>query len=593
MSSRPRTRAIQRRLLTTSFREFVAHFWPVVEPSRAFVANVATDALIEHLQAVGDGRIKRLAISIAPGSGKSTMLVLFSAWLWLRRPGARSICASHALDLARRDSQRTRRLIESDEYRAIIGTAWTLRSDANRLDHFENTIGGHRISVGVGGALTGLRAGAGGVIAIDDSLQAIDARSKTTRDAVNDWYDQAVSTRLDQGEGAIVIVQQRLHSDDLIGHVLELGGFESLVLASEFDIARRCVTSVWRDPRTTDGELLAPMIHSAAFLAEQKRVLGTAGFAAQYLASPTDSEGGLFVRTNWRFWKPDGTSTSSRRPRGCTDEPAVSRPAFDRVVISLDAAFKDSAHNDAVAFLVCGVRGAERYLIDGRHGRMSFTRTCEVALELASLYPGATFLVEDKANGSAIVDALRRKIPNLVAINPRESKESRAAAVSPAVEAHQVFLPEGDALWIGILVEEAAQFPKGKNDDLVDALTQLLNYIHTPLDPELAERRATFKSNLGWTISDEQYIDAPARREHALANWDRRQRGETPIDYVLTPSTPVIANAIATSTQAEATEDPWKAFCERNAANQREAARTAPWNPLAMESFFDFSGRRR
>ena len=124
MSSRPRTRAIQRRLLTTSFREFVAYFWPVVEPSRGFEPNIATDAIIEHLQAVGDGRIKRLAISIAPGSGKSTLLVLFSAWLWLRRPGARSIHASHALDLARRDSQRTRRLIESDEYRAVVNAEW-------------------------------------------------------------------------------------------------------------------------------------------------------------------------------------------------------------------------------------------------------------------------------------------------------------------------------------------------------------------------------------------------------------------------------------------------------------------------------------
>ncbi len=467
-------------ILRDDFESFVAWGWPIVEPHRPYQSNIATEAIIEHLQAVADRKISRLAVSLAPSSGKSTLLVLFGGWLLLRNPGARSIHASHALDLARRDSQRTRRLLEHDAYKTLVGGRWSIRADANRLDHFETTMGGHRISVGVGGALTGLRAGAGGVIAIDDSLNAVDARSKATRDAVNEWFDVAVSTRLDPGEGGIVVVQQRLHSEDLLGHVLELG-FESLVLASEYDSKRRCVTSIWQDPRTEEGQLLAPAIHSATYLAEQKRILGTAGYSCQYLANPTDAEGGLFPREHWRFWKPDGTSTSTRRPGGCTDVTAVALPAKGNVVVSLDAAFKDLSTSDAVCFLVARVVGAERYLIDRRYGRMSFTRTVEVLRELASIYQGATFLCEDKANGSAIIDQCRKVVPKLIAISPKESKEARAAACSPAVEAHQVFLPEG-ASWLGDFVEECAAFPRGRSDDMVDSLTQLLNWCASHVD---------------------------------------------------------------------------------------------------------------
>lgn len=473
--------ALDRELLIRSYDYFRRRFWRYAEPHRAYIPTIASQAIGVHLQAMGDRKLDRVAISTSPGSGKSTELVLFGAWLLLRSPGARSIFAAHAHSLALRDSQRTRRIIESDEYRALVAGRWTLRSDANRMDMFESTAGGHRIAIGVGGALTGLRAGAGGVIAIDDSLNAVDARSKATRETVNDWFDSAVSTRLDAGQGGIVVVQQRLHSQDLIGHCAELGGFEMLVLASEYDSSRRCVTSVWEDPRTEEGQLLAPEIHNAEYLAEQKRVLGTAGYACQYLATPTDEEGGLFPRHHWRFWKPDGVASESvRRPRGCSDAPAVPLPTTGRIVVSLDAAFKDLSTSDAVCFLVARIVNAERYLIDRRYGRMSFTKTSETLKSLATQYSGATFLVEDKANGSAIVDACRKIVPGILAINPKGGKEARAAAVSPAVEAHQVYLPEG-APWLGEFIEECAAFPKGKHDDQVDALSQLLNYAQTRL----------------------------------------------------------------------------------------------------------------
>ena len=469
-------RELEVSLLRDSFADFVRGAWHLIEPARPYTPNIASDAVVEHLQAIADGRLRRLIVSISPGLGKSSLAsVAYPAWRLARDPRYRVICASHAHSLAVTASLKCRRIVESPWFQARFPAR--LRADENRSDYWATTHDGRRLAVGVGGALVGFRASEA---IVDDSLSGADARSKATREATNTWFDESLSTRLDDPDRAsMCVIQQRLHSSDLVGHLLELGGWEALVLPAEYEPTRKCTTSVWTDPRTEPGELLAPELHSAAFLAEQRHTLGTAGFSSMYLQNPTDSEGGLFQREFWRWHKPDGVATGVRRPRGCNELPAVPLPSkFDRTIVSLDAAFKDLASSDAVCFLVLGVLGAERYVIDRRYGRMSFTNTVKTLLELVQLYPRATVLVEDKANGSAIIDVLKRSVPGIIPITPKESKESRAAACSPLVEAGNVLLPEG-ATWIGELVEEAAQFPKGANDDMVDALTQALNYIAT------------------------------------------------------------------------------------------------------------------
>lgn len=370
---------LERSVYRESFDAFVSAAWPLLEPNgRPFVPNIASSAVIEHLQAVADGKITRLAIAVEPGIGKSTIAsIAYPAWMWTRQPAHRFACASHAHDLAVTLSRRTRRLIESQWYTNLFGIV--LRTDQNRADDFENTASGRRLAVGVGGALLGQRAD---TAIVDDSLSAADARSKATRDGTNEWYSNTLTTRLDDPDRAAqIVIQQRLAGMDLIGYLQELGGFEMLTLSAEYEPHRRTVTSIWEDPRTEPGQVLAPEIHSATYLAEQKKMLGTAGYSAMYLQNPTDEEGGMFARHFWRFHKPDGTSGSTKRPRGCSDAPAVTCPrtdginrAFTRIVISLDAAFKDGAQNDAVCFLVVGLLGAERYVIDRRYGRMASRR---------------------------------------------------------------------------------------------------------------------------------------------------------------------------------------------------------------------------
>lgn len=516
---------LEAELCRRSFADFVRTFWPQVEPARPFVPNLASDAVIEHLQAIGEGKLRRLLIALPPGLGKTTIAsVLFPAWRLARDASYRVICASHAHSLAVTASLKTRRLVEHERYRSLFPSV-VLRDDENRSDFWATTRDGRRLAVGVGGALVGFRAGEA---IVDDSLNGADARSKATRDATNEWFDTSLSTRLDDPDrAAMTVIQQRLHSYDLIGHLLEMGGWEALVLPAEFERARRCVTSLWSDPRSEDGELLAPRIHSAEYLAEQKRVLGSSAYACVYGQSPSDDEGGLFLRGSWRFWKPDGVAAdASRRPRGCSDAPAVALPAGGRVVISLDAAFKDLSTSDAVCFLIVRAVGAERYVLERRHGRMSFTTTVNTLRELAARYPGATFLVEDAANGTAVIDQCRRVVPNLVAVQPKESKEARAAACSPAVEAGQVFLPEG-AGWLGDFVEECAAFPRGKHDDQVDALTQLLNYLATS-DPDTERKRSGLLLNL--------LAACPEREKQARRAWlEARIRDTYPWAGPLTP----------------------------------------------------------
>ncbi len=165
------------------------------------------------------------------------------------------------------------------------------------------------------------------------------------------------------------------------------------------------------------------------------------------------------------------------RPRLCSDRPAVVLPKIGFLIGSVDAAFKDGDNNDYVAIGIWGAVGANRYLIHRVKAHLDFTATCKTLLELHARFPKVRrWLIEDKANGPAIVNSLRGKLPGIVEINPEGGKESRAAACSPQVEAGQVYLPEG-AEWVEDFIDECAAFPKGRHDDQVDMMSQALNYM--------------------------------------------------------------------------------------------------------------------
>jgi len=317
-------------------------------------------------------------------------------------------------------------------------------------------------------------------------LNASDQHSESARNASVFWWDSVMSSRLNNMEtGSKVIIMQRLHEMDLSGHVLERGGYEHLCLPSEFDPGRRSVTSIgWSDPRTHEGEILFPVLYPRSVLDQARKDLGAAGYAGQHQQRPSPAEGGILQRHSWHYWKPRGSilpPVRVRFPDGSEREiHAVDIPEkFDVQIQSWDCAFKDLKTSDFVVGQVLARQGSNRYLIDQVRGRMDMPRTAQAIRMMSAKHPdcGAK-LVEDKANGPAVIQSLKHEITGLTEVNPEGGKVSRACAVSPEVEAGNWHLPHpGIAAWVHDFVEECANFPNGAHDDQVDAWSQGGNYL--------------------------------------------------------------------------------------------------------------------
>jgi hypothetical protein len=201
-----------------SLRHFLAGAWAQLQPGTPFVGGFHVDAICGYLEAVARGEVRRLLINIPPRHGKSLITsVAFPAWAWISRPELCYLFSAYGIELAVRDSGRTRRLIESPWYRARYGNRVELTSYQNEKHRFENTAGGVRLATSVGGAATGE---GGDIIVIDDPHKIEQAVSATQRESVLEWFDGTISTRLnDPRTGTIVIIGQRLHEADLFGHL--------------------------------------------------------------------------------------------------------------------------------------------------------------------------------------------------------------------------------------------------------------------------------------------------------------------------------------------------------------------------------------
>jgi predicted phage terminase large subunit-like protein len=360
--------------------------------------------------------------------------------------------------LAIRDSLKCRRMVESPWYRARWRDRFILTSDQNEKAKFENDRGGYRIAIGVGGAATGE---GGDRVVVDDPHNIREAESDTIRQGVLDWWDQVMSTRLnDPKTGAMVIVMQRVHENDLAGHVLQQGDYEELKLPAEYEGSRRMTSIGWQDPRTEPDELLWPERFGREEIDRLKRDLGSYGAASQLQQRPSPAEGGILKRHWWKFYR---------------DAPRK----FKEVIQSWDCSFKDSRSSDFVVGQVWGRNGADKYLLDQVRGRMDCPATMQAVKRLSEKWPQAQRkVIEDKANGPAVVAMLKHEIAGLIAVNPKGGKEVRAQAVSPQIEAGNVYLPDPSiAPWINGFIEECAAFPNGAFDDQVDAMSQALVYL--------------------------------------------------------------------------------------------------------------------
>ena len=473
---------IARERATRSLREFVRQAWHVIEPSALFVPGFHIDAIIDHLEAVTRGDIRNLLINVPPRHMKSLLVSVFwPAWEWIRWPERRWLYSSYGSHLSIRDSVKCRRLIESPWYQGRWGHIFSLTGDQNAKMRFDYNRSVYRLSTSVGGSVTGE---GGDRIVCDDPHKVDEVHSDAVRKAALDWWDIAMSTRVnDPKTSAKVVVMQRCHQRDLSGHLLEQGGWEHLCLPAEYEGPGRITSIGFVDPRTEHGQLLWEVRFGTKEIEDLKRSLGSYAAAGQLQQRPSPAEGGLLKRHWFRFWQPPGANLPPipvRLPDG-TERLVVAEEIgkVEEQAQSWDCAFKDLETSDYVVGQVWGRLGSKFLLLDQVRERMDCPTTVKRVAELSAKWRGsAAKLIEDKANGTAVIQMLMNQISGIIPVNPSGGKIARA--ISPLIEAGNIYLPHPQMFpWVADFLEECAQFPNGAHDDQVDAMTQILLRWHT------------------------------------------------------------------------------------------------------------------
>ena len=408
--------------------------------------------IAQKLQDVSEGRCKRLMIWLPPRHGKSMEITeTFPSYFLGRHPDKHVIEVSYSGDFAERFGLANRSKVERYGYK-VFGHTYSQRKATKTHWMMDNDIGG-MLSVGVGGAITGEGAD---LLLIDDPIKnRQEAESETYRRHLFEEYQSTLYTRVQKG--AIIIVMTRWHEDDICGKLLNPSVCDPedwdvlnipAVCESENDLlGRRIGETIWPE-----------MGYDEEWARLTKAAVGTYAWSGMYQQRPAPLEGGLFKRSSFKYYKVV--------PEGCS-----------KVVQSWDCTFKEADTSDFVAGHVWGRKGADFYLLDRVHAKMGISATMQSIRNLSAKWPSARAkLIEDAANGPAVIELLKREIPGILPVHPDGGKVVRAQAVLPYVEAGNVYLPDPSiAPWIHDFVEECANFPNALHDDDVDAMTQALN----------------------------------------------------------------------------------------------------------------------
>ena len=446
---------------------FIRSAFPVVEPGTEYLHNWHIDAISERLTDVSRGQTRELAIHVPPGCMKSLAVsVCWPVWEWIDNPNNRFFSISYLPDLALDHTRRSRDLIKSDWYQDRWGDRFQLPTIC-AMGEYENDKFGWRYSASIGGGITGWHCD---TMIVDDPVNPKEL-SKAALEQVDTWWHRVRPTRYrDLATSRTVLVMQRLHDQDP-GAIAAAEGFDVLCLPMRY----RPKAAWARDPRKVEGELLWPAKFPQDEVAKMCRNLGAQNAAAQYDQSPVP-DGGLVFKSEWfRQWV---------RP-GC-EPPAVEQwttlpKRFDKLVQSWDCAFKDEASSDWVVGQVWGVKGADFFLLDQYREQTNVLGTAAGVAALYAKWSRSTgVLIEEKANGAAVMQILKKRVRGMVPIDPEGGKIARAQAVATFFEAGNVYHPPpGEADWLLQHRGELTIFPMGAHDDTVDACSQALTWLHT------------------------------------------------------------------------------------------------------------------
>lgn len=538
---------IERADCEDSLYYFLQQHWQYLSAA-PFTPGWPIEAIAEHLQAVVDGDIKRLIINIPPRCAKSSLCsVAFPAWTWAQPydsptsgPGVQFLFASYGRDLALRDSTACRRVIDSPLYQSMWGDRYQLTGDQNTKTRFDTTRNGSRLATSVGSALTGE---GGNIIVVDDPNNAQEANSEAKIQETIEWWDNALSTRLnDPKHGAFVIIQQRLSEQDMTGYILEkdVGDWTHLCLPMRYEWSRHSYTSIgWNDPRGLDGNgdplvvvaedgsrhardfeaalelekregaLLWPERFGEREVALLERQMGPWTAAGQLQQRPEPKGGGILKREWWKLWEPDYL------------------PGADYIVAALDTAYTTKQENDMSAMTVWGVfsggegvaqvtrqvgRDGSTSLVElsrtytEEHPKIILLHAWQDRLELHDLVKRVQqtmkdckvdkLLIENKAAGHSVAQELRRlfNIEDFAVqlVDPKgQDKVARLYSVQHLFAEGLIYAP--DRGWAEEVITQCAAFPKAKHDDLVDTVSMGLRYLR---ETGMLVRGAEFTADL-------------------------------------------------------------------------------------------------
>lgn len=487
-----------------SLSEFIRQAWHVVEPGQPYVHSWHIDFISEHLEAITDGVeledgdfYNRLLINVPPGMMKSLLVgVFWPSWEWGPRnmPHLRYLCASHSQNLAIRDSTKMRRLVSSEWYQQRWGDRVKLTGDQNAKTKFETTATGFREAVAAG-SITGSR---GDRVIIDDPHSVESASSEAMRASTAEWFLEAIPTRLNNPEkSAILVIMQRLHEQDISGIILDKQlGYDHICLPMRFEKWRRdegIVTKLgYEDPRQEEGELLFPDRFPLDVVERDERILGPYATAGQFAQNPVPRGGGVIKREWWQVWDNENY------------------PPFDFILASVDTAYTTKTENDPSAMTVWGVwSGGDNLAVATRtvsreneaqqvmervykeaHPKCMLIYAWTERLELHDLinkiretaiqYKVERLLVENKASGLSVAQEIRRIYGYedfyVQLYDPKSAdKLSRLYSVQHLFAEGLIFAPL--KAWADVVINQVAQFPKGKHDDLVDATSMAIRHL--------------------------------------------------------------------------------------------------------------------
>lgn len=508
-----------------SLAYFIKAAWHVLEPVQPYTHNWHVDMLSEHLESLASGveingrPYNRLLINLPPGGMKSMLLnVFYPSWLWgpQNKPHLRFLCAAHKIEnLSARDAYKMRTLVTSEWYQSIWGNRVKINADQRAKLNFANEATGFRIATAIG-SLTGIRAD---FVFLDDPHSVESASSETMMKSEVTNFLEAIPTRLnDPVKSVIVMIGQRLHEGDISGIILDEINkktpnlWDHIMLPMRFDPRRAAPTMLGtQDPRSEDGELFFPERFPLDVVNRDEASLGPYGTAAQFAQSPAPRGGGVIKDDWWQLWSED------------------KYPVLDFVVASLDTAYTTKQENDFSAMTIWGVFTAERKAVAtqsaGRYGRLDEVEAREYgerAPQVIMLYAWQkklefpdlvfeviknckkfavdTLLVESKANGISLAQEIRRAFGHesfgVRLIDPKGGdKLARLYSVQHLFSEGIVYAPDKE--WAEMVIGQVRTFPKGKNDDLVDSVSQVLRFLRdTGMLTRAPERLAEIEDSM-------------------------------------------------------------------------------------------------